>query len=145
MASVLAVLVFGMGIEEALPKVMGVGFPVLLAAAQFMAVRRPLPVAVIFALAAGTCEDSISALSTMPSVSYFLAVAILARTIDLPRTTTLLAYPLYQVWLESWTGGFGGGVFVRILVSLPIGGITALVAWALLGWVERKAAIGEAS
>lgn len=143
MASVLTVLVLGMGIEEALPKVMGVGFPILLVAAQFMAVRRPLPVAVVFALAAGACEDSVSALPTMPSVSYFLSVAILARTADLPRAMTLLAYPLYQVWLEAWTGGAGGGVFARILVSLPVGGVTALAVAAALDWVERKAAIGE--
>lgn len=145
MVSALVVLILGMGFEEALPKVAGVGFPILLVAMQFMAVRRPLSVAVLFALAAGVCEDSISALPTMPSVSYFLAVAILARTLDLPRAMTLLVYPLYQVWLEAWTGGSGGGVFMRILVSLPIGGIAALAVCAVLEWMERKAAIGEES
>ena len=41
LVSSLLVLVFGAGAEVLLPKALGVGFPVLLTAVQFSAVRRP--------------------------------------------------------------------------------------------------------
>ena len=49
----LAVLCLGAGAEELLPKVLGVGFPVLLMAAQVLAVRWSLAAAMVFAVAAG--------------------------------------------------------------------------------------------
>ena len=46
------VLVLGASAETLLPKMLGVGFPVLMTAVQFMAVRRPAVAMVLFAIAA---------------------------------------------------------------------------------------------
>ena len=126
-----------------MPKVLGVGFPVLLMAAQVAAVRWPLAAAMVFAVAAGGMEDALSSLPPMTSVSFFLLAMALVRRSDLPRAASLLTYPAYQVWLSAWTGGLGGGVFGRILVSLPVGIATAFaVGWAIR-IAERRAALGE--
>ena len=139
----LAVLCLGAGAEELLPKVLGVGFPVLLVAAQVVAVRWSLAAAMVFAVAAGGMEDALSSLPPMTSVSFFLLAVALVRRSDLPLAASLLTYPAYQVWLSAWTGGLGGGVFGRILVALPVGVATALaVGWAIR-IAERRAALGE--
>ena len=53
LVSSVIVLVFGAGAEVLLPKVLGAGFPVLMTAVQFFAVRRPAVSAAMFAIAAG--------------------------------------------------------------------------------------------
>ena len=58
----LLVLAFGGAVEELAPKVLGVGVPVLLIASVFFATRRTPFVALLFALAAGAVEDSLSGL-----------------------------------------------------------------------------------
>ena len=138
---VLLTLVIGAAIEELVPKWCGVGFPVLLVAVQYMASRRVAMGMAFFAIAAGAVEDALSSMPTMTSVSYFLAVAVLTRWSELPRVTTVLTYPFYQLWLKLWVSGMGGNIFQRILVSLPVGLAAAFVVTAVLGWVERKAAI----
>jgi len=140
----LLALVIGAAAEECLPKLLSVGFPVLLVEAQLMASRGPLVAAAAFAMAAGALEESISSLPAMTSVSYFLAVAVLARRAELPRAAVVLSYPAYQLWLRLWVSGAGGNVFQRLLVSLPIGVATALAVGAILLWTERKAGINEA-
>ena len=139
----LLVLVFGAGAEVLLPKLLGVGFPVLLAAVQFTAARRPAVVAALFAVAAGAMEDALSALPPATSVSYFLALASLVRWSGMQRAVTLLTYPAYQVWISVWTSGLGGDVFGRVLAAIPVGLVTALAVGAVLGRMERKAAIDE--
>lgn len=139
----LLVLVFGAGIEELAPKFFGVGFPVLLCSVMFLASRRSAARAVIFAIAAGAVEDSISGLPAMTSVSYFLIVALLARWSGFPRFMAAFAFCGYQMWLWAWVGGLHGGVFARMLVSLPIGAVTAVAMCAALVWATRKAAIDE--
>lgn len=129
--------------EELAPKVLGVGFPFLLAAVQYAAARRPVPAFVVFALAAGAFEDALSDLPPMTSVSFFLATAALVHWCDLPRTAILLTFPIYQLWLAVWLPSLGGGIFSRILLSVPFGLVTALVTTALLALVERKAALDE--
>ena len=139
----LVVLCLGGGAEELLPKVLGVGFPVLLASVQVVAVRGPIAAAMLFAVAAGSIEDSLSSLPPMTSVSFFLLAMAFARRAGLPAAASILTYPAYQVWLSAWTGGLGGGVFGRILVALPVGVATALaVGWAIRT-AERRAALGE--
>ena len=139
----LVVLCFGAGAEELMPKILGVGFPVLLASVQVMAVRGPLPVAMLFAVCAGGFEDALSSLPPMTSVSFFLLAMALVRRVDMPCAAALLTYPAYQVWLSAWTGGLGGGVFGRILVSVPVGVVTAFaVGWAIC-MAERRTAIDE--
>ena len=143
LAFALVVLCLGGGAEESLPKFLGVGFPVLLASVQVVAVRRPLAAAMLFAVAAGGLEDALSSLPPMTSVSFFMLAMAFARRADLPHAATLLTYPAYQIWLAAWTGGLGGGVFGRILVSLPIGAVTAFaVGWAIC-IAERRVALGE--
>ena len=135
----LVVLCLGAGAEELLPKLLGVGFPVLLASVQVVAVRGPLAAVMIFAVAAGGMEDALSSLPPMTSVSFFLLAMAFARRADLPRAASMLTYPAYQVWLSAWTGGLGGGVFGRILVSL----VTAFAVGWIIRMAERRAALGE--
>ena len=100
-------------------------------------------VAVLFAVAAGGIEDAISSLPAMTSISYFLVVVALSRLSGMPTTTTLLTYPMYQIWLLLWVSSLGGGIFNRILLALPMGMVTAIVVVVAMGWTERKAAIDE--
>ena len=139
----LAVLCLGASAEELLPKLLGVGFPVLLVAVQVLAVRGPLAAAMLFAVAAGGFEDAVSSLPPMTSVSFFMLAMAFARWADLPRASSFLTYPAYQVWLSAWTGGLGGGVFWRILVSLPIGVATAFLVGWIIRFAERRAALDE--
>ena len=73
-------LVFAAAGEELLPPCLGVGFPLLLAAAVAMARRRPSVTAVFFAVAAGAFEDALSSLPPLTSVGFFLFAAIAARS-----------------------------------------------------------------
>ena len=143
-AFALIVLVLGAACEELLPKFFGVGFPVLLTVVQIAAVRRRgLWAAAVVALAAGALEDALSSLPPMTSASYFLAVAALIRWSGLPRAAIVLTYPAYQLWLAAWTGGLGGEVFGRMLLSFPLGVVTAGAAGFLVTWAERRAAVDE--
>lgn len=137
------VLVLGAGAETVLPKLLGVGFPILLTAVQFAAARRSAVAAALFAVAAGSIEDALSALPPATSVSYFLALASLVRWSGMPRAATLFTYPVYQLWISVWTSAPGGGVFGRVLAAIPVGLATALAVGAVLGLMERKAAVDE--
>ena len=140
----LLVLVVGAGLEDLLPKFLGVGFPILLVAAQ-VASREDLPTAVtvIVALAAGALEDALSSLPMMASASYFLLMAVLVRGFGCSRTATALTYPGYQLWLSLWMSGLGGGIFGRLLLSAPIGLLTASAVGVTVAWLGGKAAIYE--
>ena len=133
------VLCIGAGVEEMLPKFLGVGVPALLAASLVMSVRRPVE-AVLFAIAAGAAEDAISSLPAMTSVSFFLMAAAVVRKAGL---ASLLMYPAYQAWLAAWTGDIGGSVFGRVLVALPLGAATVFAAEWIILRAEGRAAIGE--
>ena len=137
----LLVLVFGAGAEELLPKFGGVGCPVLLVAVQVLAPRLRLPLALLFAAAAGAAEDALSGLMPMTSVSYFLLAAALVRAVGLPALATAFTFPCYQLWLAVWTGGLN--VFTRILLSVPAGLLTASAVAGLISFLMRKAAIDE--
>jgi hypothetical protein len=133
-------LVCGAAAEELLPKFFGVGMPALLMASQFFAARRGALAMAAFAIAAGAAEDSISMLPAMTSVSYFLALAALSRFSGHSREIAFLAYPGYQIWLYLWVSDIKGGIFLRLLVSLPVGFAAALAVWAALSWLEMRAA-----
>ena len=143
LVSSILVLVFGAGAEVVLPKVLGVGFPVLMTAVQFSAVRRPTVFVAMFAIAAGALEDALSVLPPVTSISYFLGLAAFVRWSGMPRVAMVFAYPAYQAWLFVWTSGLGGGVFVRVLLALPVGLVTTIAVGAILVWAERKAAMDE--
>lgn len=139
------VLVVGASLEELLPKTLGVGFPVLLAAVQFAAPRRSLLAVMLLAIAAGATEEAISSLEPMTCVSYFVLAALFVRRLGLPLAATAITYPCYQVWLFVWTAGMGGGIFNRVLLAFPIGLATAFAVGAVVDWVGRKAALNERS
>lgn len=140
----LLVLVVGAGCEELLPKFLGVGFPILLIAVQLAASGRlPVSLALVVAVAAGALEDALSSLPVMTTVSYLVIVVAFVRGFGFPRAAVALTYPCYQLWLSMWVGTLGGGVFGRLLLSLPIGLATAAVVGFLVFWLGGKAAIDE--
>ena len=137
------VLVSGAALEEILPRVFGVGVPVLLMSVAFLAVRRAGPSALAFAVVAGAVEDALSALPPMTSVSYFLAAALLLRRLGSAWFVPAVAYAGYQVWLSVWVISIGGDVFKRVLLACPVGLATAFAVEAALAWLCRKAAADE--
>ena len=138
------VIVFGGAAEELLPRFLGVGFPVLLAASQWFAARRGGAIQVLlFALAAGATEDALSSLPAMTGIGFFLLWAVAVRWACLPRGAMLLAYPIFQIWLYLWVAGLQGGIFNRLLLALPLGLVTELAAGAALAWLAGKAAVDE--
>ena len=134
-------LVLGAGCEELLPKMLGVGFPILLMVVVFLSVRFGLLLTVFLAIAAGAMEDAVSSLTPMTSVSFFLIVSVLVRRFGLPYLASMLVFPCYQLWLSVWMGGLN--VFTRILVAIPLGSLTALVVSTVLAQAIEKAAIHE--
>ena len=136
-------LVLGAAFEELLPKFFGVGVPILLTVVLFISVRRTGSFALVFAVAAGVLEDSLSLLPPMTSVSAFLTAAILVRRLGWSWPFLALMYPCYQVWLSVWVVGIGGEIFERVLFSCPIGLTTAFVVEMALDWLCRKAAVDE--
>lgn len=139
----LLLLVLGAGAEDLLPRVFGVGFPVLLVLAQLVA-RRGAPLAFsVFAIAAGAMADALGALPPAASASFFLASAWLVNRLGFARAAAALTYPVYLVWLAVWTGACDGGIFARLLVSVPVGFATAGVVGVVYAWAERRAAFDE--
>jgi len=137
-------LVLGAGAEEFLPKFLGVGFPVLLTAVQALAAGGGnLPMALVLAAVAGALEDALSSLPVMASASYFILVALSVRCVGLPRLLALLTYPCYQLWLALWASGSDGGIFGRLLLSVPFGGLTALIVGTAVAWAGEKGAVNE--
>lgn len=139
----LLVLVFGLALEELMPKVCGLGFPFLLSATACLARSRPLVTAVFLALAAGGAEDASSALPTMLSASYFLGIVLLVRLANVPLALTALVYPGYQLWLEIWTTGLGGEIYSRLPLAFPLGAVTLVAVFTVLKFLEGKAALDE--
>lgn len=142
-AAAALVLVFGGAAEELLPKVLGVGFPVLLAATLLVAARRPAPPALLFAVAAGAMEDALCGLPAATSVGFFTLAAVAGRVPVLRLPALVLAYPLFQAWLWLWLPALNGSVFNRLLLALPLGALTAGGTLLALAWLERKAVLDE--
>lgn len=139
----LMALVFGAAAEELLPKFLGVGFPFLLMATVYMAAKRaPWPM-FLFAVGAGALEDGLSSLPFAASIAFFALCAAFLYWTDLTRCTFAFAFPTYQLWLRMWSGGLDGGVFARLLLSIPVGLATAGVTWVVLEWLDRKGALDE--
>ena len=132
---VIFALVLGAALEELLPEVLGVGVPVLMASATFMALHRSESLGLSFAVLAGAVEDTLSALPPMTSVSYFLAAALLARFLGRTGILMALAYPLYQIWLAVWLPGIGGGVFA---LGVCVLGWFLYSSWSEMGELEEN-------
>lgn len=137
------VLVLGAGVEELLPRIFGLGFPVILAVVLVFAPRGTALSTALVALCAGALEESLSSLPPLTAVSYFLIVGAAARRTDGAWPVIVLAYPIYQVWLTLWVGGLGGRIFGRMLVSIPVGVLTVCAVGLTWAWLGRKAAIDE--
>ena len=137
------VLVSGAALEEMLPRVFGVGVPVLLATVLFLSVRPVGSSALAVAVVAGAMEDALSALPPMTSVSYFLAAALLLRRFGSAWFVPAVAYAGYQVWLSVWVSSIGGDVFKRVLLACPVALVTAFVVDAAWTWLYGKAAADE--
>ena len=137
------VLVFGGAAEELLPKVLGVGFPVLLSSALLVSIRRPALPALVFAVAAGALEDALCGLPAATGVGFFTLAAVACRVPILQLRALGLGYPLFQAWLWLWLPALNGSVFTRLLLSLPIGALTAGATGLALAWLERKAVLDE--
>ena len=137
-------LVVGGAAEDLLPRVLGVGFPVLLAAALHVARRGTAFESAAFAVAAGAFEDALGGLPTAASASYFLLAAWAARRVWFPDAAAAFAYPCYFVWLWAWTGTVGGEIFGRLLASFPVGLATSSAVEFVCSWAERGAALDEA-
>ena len=134
------VLVPGAAFEELLPRVFGVGVPVLLMSVLSLSVRQAGPSVLAFAVVAGAVEDALSALPPMTSVSYFLVLALLLRRLGSAWFVPALAYAGYQVWLSVWVTSIGADVFKRVLLACPVGLVTAFAVEVTLVWLCRKAA-----
>lgn len=139
----LVTLVAAAACEELFPKVLDVGFPVLLAGAFYFGMRAPRTLFILFALAAGGAEDALSSLPFLTSASFFLTLAALVRLTQLPYVIAPLAFPAYQLWLCIWTTDLSGSVFSRVFLSIPLGALTIAAVAYLLSAIERKAAIDE--
>ena len=137
------ILISGAALEEMLPRVFGVGVPVLLTAVLFLSVRQAGPSALAFAVVAGVMEDALSSLPPLTSVSWFIAVALLLRRFGSAWFVPAVAYAGYQVWLSIWVASIGGDVFKRVLLACPVGLVTTFVFDAVLTWIFRKAAADE--
>lgn len=140
---VVVTLILGAAAEELLPKLLDVGFPVLLAAAVFFAPRRSVAIPVLFALAAGGAEDALSSLPYFTSATYFLLAAAVIHLTGLPYVIAPFVYPVYQLWLCLWATDLSGSVFTRFLVAFPVGVVTIAAVAGLLGQAGRKAAFDE--
>lgn len=125
-------LVLGVGAEELLPKLCGVGIPILLALAVVLAPRLNIIAAGLVAAASGAAEDAISGLAPFTSISFFLLASGIAQRTGVTRPLALLAYPCFQLWLSVWTPGLN--VFSRFLVALPAGYLMMTMLSFGLAW-----------
>lgn len=136
-------LIVASALEEMFPKVLSVGFPFLLGATVYYAAHAPSTLCILFALAAGGAEDSLSSLPFLTGPSFFILIAALVRITQLPYFVAPLAFPIFQLWLCIWIPDLDGSIFLRGLLSLPIGSAAIGAAVYALDRCERKAAAYE--
>ena len=140
----LIVLVVAGAMEELVPKIFNVGLPVLLSAAAYSALRRTPVEALLFALAAGGMEDSLSSLPFATSIGFFVAQFALLRLFKLPLAAAIPFFALYQFWVWMWLGSrHSGGLWLRILSSIPVGALTLALVCLAMRWLDGKAAMNE--
>lgn len=140
----LLALVLSCAAEELAPRVLGVGVPVLLSSAVYCALNRKPVEGLLFALAAGAAEDSLSSLPLAASVSFFVVTCALMRGFKLPSAAAVFAFPLYQLWIWAWLGSaMQGGILLRMLAAFPVGAVTMALVWVSLRWLDGKAAVNE--
>ncbi len=139
----LGALVLGGAAEELLPKLPGVGFPLLLMATIYMATQRGVWQMFMFAASAGAVEDSLASLPWATSIAFFCIVAAFVRTTELEWSAYAFAFPLYQLWVRMWSANLAGGIFSRFLLAIPVGLVTAVFVRWVLRRMDRKGAVDE--
>lgn len=142
--AILFAVIIGGAAEELLPKFAGVGVPVLLSICLVGATGKSVFASGVLALASGVFEDALCGLPFFLSASYFLAGAALMRFGGVSRALAVLVYPCYQLWLAVWLKGLSGGIWGRLIVSVPIGCATFCVVWAASTVFTRRYLIDEA-
>lgn len=129
--------------EELLPAFFGVGLPLLLAAVMVMATRAKVLPGVLTAVGAGAFEDALSALPPMTSICIFVIASLLSRKAYFPRPFLLLLFPLFEFWTGICVIGPRDDVFVRMLVSLPLGAVALGIMWPALNWSYRRTGLDD--
>lgn len=142
--SVAAVSLFAAA-EELCPKMFGAGMPFLLSSVLYFSSKRPLFVAVPFAIVAGAAEDAVSSLPFVTAMSFFAMAAFACALLKTGVALASVFFPAaFQLWLWIWEPSIGNGVFARVLVSVPAGLFTAFAASAALSFAERKGGLDAA-
>ncbi len=129
--------------EELLPSFFGAGLPLLLAAVMVMTTRTKVLPGVLTAVGAGAFEDALSALPPMTSVCIFVIASLLSRKAYFPRPFLLLLFPLFEFWAGICVIGPKDDVFVRMLVSLPLGVVALGIVRPVLNWSYRRAGLDD--
>jgi len=134
---ILLSLVVGAALEDVLPAIGPVGFPILLGMSLFFATTTRSPVWILSAVSAGALEEAIASLPLATAIVFFAAAALAARFFREPVLWAAVLYPAYQVWLGIITGG--SGAFGRVIVSVPAGAVVMVLLYAALSRIWRKA------
>lgn len=136
-----AALFVGAALEDLLPVVAGVGFPVLLGLVIFAAMEWPTAVWIPVALAGGALEEALSGLPVGTGTAFFMALGTLVGWTRAPYACMLFAFPVYELWLGVWMEDLNGSIFVRTLLAFPAGAVTCFLAAATMSWMQRKAGV----
>jgi hypothetical protein len=136
-------LVLCAAMEDMLPKIMGLGIPLLLSVALVFSDRAlaSWSQSIFCAIAAGSMEDAISALPVATSASFFAIAVFSRRKFHIPFQFCAAVYPLYFCWLWMWGLVGGGENLLRALVSAPIGILTFFVLRHLVGFFAQRAGL----
>jgi len=117
-------LVAGSALEELLPHPGGVGVPLLMGYALFAAEKWHVFAMITVAVAAGGCEDALSSLPYLSSMTFFLLSGAAVRWSRSPVACAVTAYPAYQLWLALLGNGGLAAALPRFVWALPIGAAT---------------------
>ena len=136
-------LVFGGAAEELLPRMFGVGPPVLMAASVWVARRSDPPFALSFAFAAGAMEDALSSQLPLSGAAFFVALALVSRLPSFPSAALFAAYPLHLAWTSLLSSGSGGGFFARALASVAAWAVAYAATGVAVACFGREVALDE--
>ena len=134
---ILLSLVVGAALEDVLPAIGPVGFPILLGMSLFFATTTRSPVWSLSAVSAGALEESVAALPPATAIVFFAAIALAVRFLREPVVWVVAAFPAYQVWLGLVAEG--SGAIARAMVAIPVGALSLAAVVSLMSVAWRKA------
>ena len=151
--------------EELLPKIASIGFPFLLCATlwfanSYRAGRTETTPAeqqkraggarvdvILFAIAAGAMEETLSLLPAGTAATYFALTSAVCGNVDIPLpfpATAALAWGVFQLWLWIWLGGaMSGAVYLRFAAALPMAAATAAATGFLASRGIRETGLAQ--